>query len=350
MEEKPARNASRSDAGGKHKSEKISELRQDIITGDWVVIAMARGKRPGEFVKKREPYPPMTGQCPFCFPEETKQEKDVLIFRRSDGEWSLRVLPNKYPAFSRNQPLKSFEEGPYFGMNGIGYHEVIITRDHTRQIALMDPLEVAEIVDAYQDRYLSLMSKKSVNLIEIFHNHGREAGATIEHPHSQLMAIPVISPGIRLELDGAEIYHKTNRKCVYCTIAKWELESKKRLLFENDSFLAFCPYSSRGAFEVWVMPKEHKPYFERISNEEKIDLGEALQKSIGAIYKTLEDPAYNFYLHTSPSDGKDYPHYHWHIEILPHTSTWAGFELSTGIEISTIEPEQAAEELRKHAN
>ncbi|HUD08802.1 MAG TPA: HIT domain-containing protein, partial [Candidatus Saccharimonadales bacterium] len=106
------------------------------------------------------------------------------------------------------------------------------------------------------------------------------------------------------------------------------------------------PYSSRAAFEVWVMPKDHKPYFERINNEEKIDLGEALQKSIGSIYKTLEDPAYNFYIHTSPCDGKDYPHYHWHIEILPHTATWAGFELSTGIEISTIEPERAAEELK----
>ncbi len=329
------------------RENKISELRQDIITGDWVVIAMGRGKRPGEFVKEREPYPPLAGKCFFCFPEETKQEKDTLIFRRSDGEWSLRVIPNKYPAFSRNQPVKPFEEGPYFAMNGVGYHEVIITRDHERQIALMDPLEAAEIADAYQDRYLSLMSRKSVNFIEIFHNHGVEAGATIEHPHSQLMAIPVISPGVKLELDGAERYHRKNRKCVYCTIAKWEMENKKRMLFENDNFLVFCPFSSRVAFEIWVMPKVHKPYFERITNEEKIDLGEALQKAISAVYSTLSDPAYNFYLHTAPCDGKDYPHYHWHIEILPKISTWAGFELSTGIEISTIEPERAAEELRK---
>src|SRR4030042_1029611 len=330
------------------KQNKISELRQDLITGDWVVIALGRGKRPGEFVKKREPYAPLSDKCPFCFPEEPGQEKDVLIMRRAEGDWSLRVLPNKYPAFSRNQPLKNFEEGPYFGMNGVGHHEVVITRDHNRQIANLDPIEVAEIIDAYQDCYISLMNKKSVNYIEIFHNHGKEAGATIEHPHSQLMAIPVISPGVRLELDGAENYHRTNRKCVYCAIAKWELESKKRLLFENDNFLVFCPYSSRVAFEIWVMPKSHKPYFERITNEEKIDLGEALQKAVYMIWKTLEDPAYNFYLHTSPCDGKDYPHYHWHIEILPHTATWAGFELSTGIEISTIEPEVAEEELRKN--
>ncbi|MDI6778533.1 MAG: DUF4921 family protein [Patescibacteria group bacterium] len=333
----------------KGKSNKISELRQDFITGDWVVIALGRGERPGEFVKKREEYPALRDKCFFCFPEETGQEKDVLIFRRADGDWSLRVIPNKYPAFSKNQPVKRFEEGPYFGMNGVGHHEVIITRDHHRQIAVLDPIEVAEIMDAYQERYINLMNKKSVNYIEIFHNHGREAGASVEHPHSQLMAIPVVSPGVRLELDGAELFHKKNRKCVYCAISEWELKNKKRLLFENDNFLVFCPFSSRVAFEVWVMPKAHKPYFERITNEEKIDLGEALQKAVNMIYKALEDPAYNFYLHTSPCDGKDYPHYHWHLEILPHTATWAGFELSTGIEISTIEPERAAEELRKNA-
>lgn len=348
MEEKPARNASRSDAGGKNKIEKKSQLRQDLVTGDWVVIALGRGKRPGEFVKKRQAYAPLADKCPFCFPEETGQGKDVLMYRRGDGDWSLRVLPNKFPAFSRGKTLRHFEEGPYFGMDGVGYHEVIITRDHLRQIALLDPVEAAEIIDACQSRYIDLMSKKSVNYIEIFHNHGIEAGATIEHPHSQLMAIPVISPGIKLELDGAETYHKSNRKCVFCALAEWEIKDRKRLIFENDNFLAFCPYSSRAAFEVWVLPKSHKPYFERINNEEKIDLGEALQKSIGAIYKTLEDPAYNFYIHTSPCDGKDYPHYHWHIEILPHSATWAGFELSTGIEISTIEPEVAADSLRKN--
>src|SRR4030042_1210690 len=130
------------------KQNKMSELRQDLITGDWVVIALGRGKRPGEFVKKREPYPPLSDNCPFCFPEETGQEKDVLIFRRSNGDWSLRVIPNKYPAFTRTQPNKLFEEGPYFGMNGAGYHEVIITRDHLCQIANLDPIQLAEKVEA----------------------------------------------------------------------------------------------------------------------------------------------------------------------------------------------------------
>ncbi len=327
---------------------KITELRQDLVTGDWVVIAAGRAKRPEEFVsQKREKVIEDPGQpCFFCQPEETGQEKDVLIYENSNGEWSLRVFPNKYPAFSRSKRIKHFEEGPYFGMNGVGYHELLVTRDHERQIANLDVSEVAEIIDAYQDRYISLMNKQSVNYIEIFHNHGKEAGASINHPHSQLAAISVVSPYIKGELDGAESYHRANRYCVFCAMIEWEKENKKRIVFENDEYLAFCPFASRAAFEIWVIPKKHKPYFERTGSKEKILAAETLKTAIAKIYKVLGDPAYNFYIHTSPCDGQDYPHYHWHIEILPRVSVWAGFELSTGIEISTIQPEAAAEYLR----
>lgn len=331
-----------------NKKTQLTELRQDLVTGDWVVIATGRAKRPDEFaaskraVIEEDPNKP----CFFCNPEETGQEKDVLIYERASGDWSLRVFPNKYPAFTRGRAPKHSEEGPYFSMDGSGYHELIVTRDHYKQIAQLNVLEVAEIVDAYQERYIDLMNKKSVNYIEIFHNHGKEAGGSISHPHSQLMAIPVISPYVQSELDGAETYYKSNKHCVYCAMIEWETEHKKRVVFENDDFLAYCPFSSRAAFEVWVIPKKHKPYFERTADKEKLALAEALQAAVSKIYKALEDPAYNFYLHTSPCDGKDYPHYHWHIEILPRTSTWAGFELSTGIEISAIQPEVAAEYLR----
>lgn len=328
---------------------KLTELRQDLVTGDWVVIATSRAKRPEEFAeqKRAEIVENHDKMCLFCYPTETGQEKDVLVYATKDGDWSLRVFPNKFPAFARGARLRHEEEGPYFLMDGVGYHEIVVTKDHSRQIALMDPLAVAEIIDAYQSRYVDLMNKKSVNYIEIFHNHGKEAGASIAHPHSQLMAIPVISPYVKGELDGAENYHRMNKHCVYCAMIEWEREHKKRVVFENDDFLVFCPFASRAAFETWIIPKKHKPYFERITEQEKITAGEALQTAIGKIYKALGDPAYNFYIHTSPADGQDYPHFHWHIEILPRTSVWAGFELSTGIEISTIEPEVAAEYLRK---
>jgi len=332
----------------KKQPNKISELRQDLVTGDWVVIATARGKRPEEFAnqekiaEKEDP----DKKCVFCYPDETDQEKSVLVYENGN-DWTLRVLPNKFPAFSRNgDKVNHAEEGPYFKMDGVGFYEIVVTRDHEKSIALLDKLQVAEIIDAYQDRYIDLMNKKSVNYIDIFHNHGEKAGSTVPHPHSQIAAIPVISPYVKGELDGAEEYWLTNKECVYCTMANWESENKKRVIFENEDFIAFCPFSSRVAFEVWVMPKVHKPYFERITHEEKVACAEVLQIAMEKIYKALNNPDYNFYIHTSPCDGKDYPHFHWHIEILPHTSTWAGFELSTGIEVSTIEPEVAAEYLR----
>ncbi|OGI16694.1 MAG: galactose-1-phosphate uridylyltransferase [Candidatus Moranbacteria bacterium RIFCSPHIGHO2_02_FULL_40_12b] len=327
-----------------------SELRQDLITGDWVVIATGRAKRPEDFVKNsRIISENNVSECLFCDPEKSGQEKDILIYKDKNGDWTLRVFPNKYPAFIGGKP-QSLEEGPYFAMTGAGFHEVIVTRDHHKQAALMETMEIVEVFDAYQERYLDLMNKKDVNYISIFHNHGKEAGASIAHPHSQLMAIPVISPYVELELDGSEKYHRQNRHCVFCVIAEYESKVKKRVVFENEKFIAYCPFASRAAFEVWVVPKKHSPYFERTASEGKISLAEVFGKALHSIYKALGDPAYNFYIHTSPCDGKDYPHFHWHLEILPHTAVWAGFELQTGIEISTIPPEAAAEFLRSRQN
>ncbi|HBP01134.1 MAG: Galactose-1-phosphate uridylyltransferase [Candidatus Moranbacteria bacterium GW2011_GWE2_47_10] len=331
----------------KKKSDPVSELRQDLVTGDWVVIATGRAKRPDEFGKyERVKNDTGIDNCLFEDPVATGQEKDVLIYHREDGEWTLRVFPNKYPAFARGALPKNLDDGPYFAMNGSGYHEVVVTRDHYKHIQDMEDAEVAEIFDAFQDRYLELMNRKSVNYVALFHNYGKEAGASISHPHSQLMAIPVISPYIKQELDGAELYHKKNKHCVFCTISDYESDHGKRVVFENNDFIAFCPFSSRAAFEIWVMPKKHSPYFERITNEQKMKLAQVFKKALNSVCKALNDPPYNFYIHTAPCDGKDYPHFHWHIEILPHTSTWAGFELETGIEISTIQPEVAAEYLR----
>ncbi len=327
----------------------LSELRQDLISGDWVVIAKNRSKKPDDFKREAKIEEDSDQEdCLFCDPEKSGQEKDVLIYNTNDGDWSLKVFPNKYPAFSRpvGGKIQHQEEGPYFWMDGVGYHEVIVTRDHFERIGSMADLKVAEIFDAFQTRYLDLMNKKSVRYIEIFHNQGKEAGASIFHPHSQLVAIPVISPYINLELEGAERYFKANKKCVFCDMVSWESEKKERVVFENDRFIAFCPFASRKAFEVWVLPKGHQPYFERMETEDKIQVGEALNQVIRKMNEVLNGPDYNFYLHTSPCDGKDYRHYHWHIEILPKTSIWAGFELSTGIEISIIEPEKAAEALR----
>ncbi len=325
-----------------------SELRQDIVTGDWVVIATGRAKRPDEFVVTAPRAVDADAFDPFANPDESGQEKDVLIYRLPDGGWSVRVFPNKYPAFTRGRAVKDLSDGPYFAMSGVGYHELIVTSDPVKPMALLPQWQVAEVFDAYQSRYLELMKKKSVKYIQVIHNHGKEAGASIAHPHSQLMAIPVISPYIQGELNGAELYYRSHRKNVYQVMVEREREEKVRVVYENVDFIAFCPFASRSAFEVWVMAKKHvSPYFERITDEEKFSLAEVFQKAMFALHKGLNDPAFNFYIHTAPCDGKDYPHYQWHIEILPKTATWAGFELATGIEVSTIQPEKAAEFLRE---
>ncbi len=322
-----------------------SELRQDIVTGDWVVIATGRAKRPDEFGEFQRIAPDYAND-PFENPEETGQSKDILIYRRDDGDWSLRVFPNKYPAFSGGRVPRQISEGPYTALSAAGYHEVVVTRDPVRSLALLDVWQIAEVFDAYQERYLALMNKKSVNYIQIFHNHGKEAGASVAHPHSQILAIPVVSPYIDLELSGAGRYYKSTKRRVYTVMAEYESENKKRVVFENEHFIAFCPFASRAAFEVWIVGKRANPYFERITEEEKFAVAEAMQKVLLSIYQALNDPPYNFYIHTAPCDGQDYPGYQWHIEMLPHTAVWAGFELSTGIEISTIQPEVAAEYLR----
>jgi len=331
----------------KPKNIPASELRQDLISGDWVVIATGRAKRPDDFANNHRIQDDKgIENCLFEDPVGSGQEKDVLLYHRPDGEWTLRVFPNKYPAFSEGDGKIDLSEGPYFAMSGVGYHEIVVTRDHYRQLALMETMEIAEVFDAYQDRYLDLMNKRHVNYIAIFHNHGKECGASIAHPHSQIMAIPVVAPYVKLELDGTAKYYKSHKHCAFCVMAEHESKEGKRVIFENDEFIAFCPFASRAAFEVWVMPKKHSPYFERITDKKKIKLAEVFQKSLNSIYRALNDPPYNFYIHSAPCDGKDYPHFHWHIEILPHTATWAGFELDTGVEVSTIQPEVAAEFLR----
>ena len=263
--------------------------------------------------------------------------------------WTTLSIPNKYPAFIPSHELNEKIEGNmYQTMNAVGFHEVVITRDHIKQLAQFPVDLVKETIDVYQQRYLELMKEKFVNYVSIFHNHGLEAGATIVHPHSQIITTPLIDTDLRRALANSKKYFKIHNRCVYCQMAKWEMKIRKRIIFENKDFLVICPFASKSAFEVIISPKVHHSYFERITEKGKEHLSEAFKAALSKLYKTLNDPAYNFYLHTAPCDGKNYDYYHWHWTILPKTSTWAGFEMGTKIEISTIDPERAAEYLRKH--
>jgi len=331
----------------KIKKQLASELRMDLVSNDWVVIATGRAKRPSSFAKKHRRQKTVSKKdCPFCQTEILS--KGVLSRRdRSDGSWLAIAVPNQYPAFSPAAELNQRKEGPNRVMDGVGFQEIIITYDHEKQIGQLNPKEVKAVIDVYQERYLELMKNKLVKYISIFHNHGESAGATVFHPHSQLIAIPVLDPNFRSSIDGASNFFQNQGKCVYCVILDWDIRNKKRIIYENEKFVVLCPFAPQVSFEVRIYPKKHQPYFERINDEEKELFADALQKALNKIYKGLKNPDYNFYIHTAPCDGANYDYYHWHLNILPKTSIWAGFELSTGIEISVIEPEKAARYLRK---
>jgi UDPglucose--hexose-1-phosphate uridylyltransferase len=232
-------------------------------------------------------------------------------------------------------------------MDGFGYHEVIILRDHDKPVAEYTTEETKLLVEMYQNRYLDLIYKDNIKYVSIFHNHGEEAGASIAHPHSQILAIPVMDPDLRGSVDGAEAFYRSRGECVYCTMIKWDIEDGRRIVYENERFVVLCPFAPQVSFEVRVYPKQHQPNFESISESDSALFADALSQALYRIHKGLDDPAYNFYFHTAPRDGDSYSHYHWHLNILPKTSIWAGFELGAGIEISTVEPEKAAEFLRK---
>lgn len=331
-----------------------SELRFDLISKDWVVIATGRAKRLEHFKReKRKEIEISPKECPFCNIET--QEKPILIYSQGKkvspekipDNWTTIVIPNKFPAFLPYSKLeKKIEGGLYQKMNAVGHCELVITRDHQKSLALLPLEHVKEVIDAYQERFLELKKEKFVNYIFIFHNHGAEAGASQPHPHSQIITTPLVDVDLKKALSNAKRYYKKNKKCIYCQMNKWEMKIKKRIVFENGDFLALCPFASKAAFEVIISPKKHLPYFEKITEKEKWSLAEALQIVLKKLYRALDDPAYNFYLHTAPTDKRKYPYYHWHLTILPKTGIWAGFEMGARMEISTIEPEKAAEYLK----
>ena len=336
-------------------------MRYDLASHDWVIIATGRARKPETFKKEKHiKHIVSKKDCVFC--NVSTQEKPTLIFykgKKYDFEygqnlprnfknWTTIVFPNKYPAVMPYSELNHRKEGKlYCIMNAAGFHEVVVTKHHKKQIAQFSIAQTKELFDVYQERYKALMKEKFVNYVSIFHNHGPEAGASIAHPHSQIITTPLIDKDLTRAIHNSKNYFRKNKKCVYCAMDNWERKIKKRIVFENKDFLVFCPFASKAAFQVIVSPKKHLSYFEKITEEEKFQLAEAFQIALKKLYKGLNNPAYNFYLHTAPCDGKNYEHYHWHFTILPKTSIWAGFEIGTIMEISTIQPEKAAEYLRK---
>ncbi len=338
----------------------IPEFRKDLVGGDWILVAASRRKRPQLLKKPTFPAAktdPGIEKCPFEDPQKSGNPFPLLWYPKPDtpaskmedfDSWFVQVIPNKYPLLVQHTECpavkkKDAEET----IQGFGYHEVIITRGHYRTIDQMSSREIQVLLKAYKERYRTLANDPCVKYILIFHNQGEAAGASLFHPHSQLVALPVVDPDVASSLSGSLNFHKIYKKCVHCVMIKQEIKEKARIIHKNKYFVAVTPFASRVSYEIRIYPLEHASRFEDLDKDLFPFLAEALKDSLLRLNKALANPDYNFFIHTAPVGDGDTDHYHWHLEILPRGFKWAGLELGMGIEVVAVPPEEAAMHLRK---
>lgn len=329
----------------------MPELRQEPITKRWVIIATERSKRPSDFKVKQDER--RGGACPFCKGNENQTPPEIMAFREpgtnsNEPGWWIRVVPNKFPALQKDKTQGSPEQNFFVKMEGIGYHEVIIeSPDHNASLEKHPLHQLQEIFRAWQKRHNTLMKDEIIKYVQIFKNAGAVAGASLEHPHSQLIATPLIPHVIEEELKGAQDFFEKKGCCLYCEINHQELKIGVRVVAENEGFLAYCPFASRFPFETWILPKRHQASFSALDNSLLKQLSSIVKETMQKIISSLNHPPYNLMLHTAPAGYTEVPYYHWHLEILPRLTTVAGFEWGTGVYINPTSPEEAAKYLRE---
>lgn len=329
----------------------MPELRRDPIVDRWVVISTERARRPTDF---RQVLPPMPAPslCPFCAGNEAQTPPEILAYRPNGGApnqpgWSLRVVPNKFPALQIEGEVAREGVGLYDRMNGVGAHEVIIeSPDHKASLGGLTEKHLEDVFWAYRDRILDLRKDGRLRYILIFKNHGAAAGATLEHSHSQLIALPIVPTNVANEIAGCQAHYREKERCIYCDIIRQEIADRSRVVGENAEFLAIVPYAPRFPFEVWVLPKKHTSYFEESQKFQFEALARLFSETLRRLDRALGAHPYNFILHTSPLHERTGEFYHWHIEIMPKLSQVAGFEWGTGFYINPVLPEDAAAFLR----
>jgi UDPglucose--hexose-1-phosphate uridylyltransferase len=339
----------------------MSEFRQNPITKHWVLIAPARGKRPDQYktYSVMHGIPERDEKCVFC-PGNEHLNKEVLridksgnVLSQRDKDWEIRIIENKFASLEHTHYYRHKEF--YISHSGDGDHEVIITSKHNEPVALQSIATVELSIRTFIERINNLSKHQELAYVQIFHNHGRDAGASIVHPHYQLLATPIVPPHIHNEIMGCYHYYQQHKTCVYCDIIKEELKEKHRIVYESEHFVVLSPYSSRCPFETWILPKKHGARFEDISEDEIKHLSFVLKVTLGQLYTKLSDPPLNFYIHNMPlkrgdghhlSSGHEEEAFHWHLTIFPRITIWAGFEFATGIPVNPIPPEVSTKFLK----
>ncbi len=344
----------------------MSELRQDIFSGRWVIIAAERSKRPDDFRPASEKKEiPSSGFCPFCEGNESKTPPEVYSYRKNSSKpnrpgWLVRVVPNKFPALNRGgAPLLREEgDGLFRWMNGVGVHEVVIeTPEHDKELPDLSLSHLQRVIEAYRQRVRQIEAERQYKYVHVFKNKGKEAGASLAHPHSQIVATPIIPKRVSEELHiSGELYQRFG-ECVFCRLIKEEIKRGDRLIYQNDHFCVVTPFAPRFPFEMRVYPFRHVAWFSELGVSEALSLARALKTVLGRLRKALYDPPYNFFIHQAPNPNLEEEHnsgwalaFHWHMEIIPVLTRVAGFEWGTGFYINPVAPETAASFLRQAAD
>lgn len=328
------------------------EIRQNKLTGQWVIYAPDRSHRPSQF--DREPatskqQPSYDNQCPFCPGNETMLPGITLETTDNDSElWRTRVVPNKYPVLSSDQGQERHHHEMYVSMPGFGHHEVIIEHPrHDLDLADMTFEALAPVIETYHRRYTDLMQQNENMMVIIFRNHGQRAGTSLRHPHSQLVATGVVPNHVRWREDRAQYYYDTWGRSLMGDIMATEKRIGERIVDENALFIAFVPYSAEVPYEIWIVPKRQQAEFGSINDAEKKALTQILGDSLRRLCKTVDNPDYNYIIHTAPRYKAGEPHLHWYLQIRPRLITPAGFEIGSGMIVNPSLPETDAKALRK---
>lgn len=328
----------------------MPELRKDPIVGRWVIISVERGKRPTDFVSPSQRK--RGGFCPFCPGNEYTTPSEIIAFRpegsKPDTEgWRLRVMPNKFPALQTVGELGKTGEGMFDKMNGIGAHEVIVeTPSHNLSLAKMSQNAVEDVLWSFHMRLNDLKNDSRFKYVLIFKNEGEVAGASLEHSHTQLIALPIVPKLVKEELHAARQHYEFKERCIFCDVINQEIEDGTRVIYENAKYLAIAPFAPRAPFETWILPKGHESMF-CPSEKNFTELADMLQRILKQMDKILDTPPYNFMLHTSPFYDEDNEYYHWHIELMPKLTKIAGFEWGSGFYINPTPPEESAKFMRE---
>ena len=338
----------------------MPELRKDPIIGRWVIVATERSKRPDHFSEAYKESPSET-ECPFCEGRESHTPPEIYAVRPQHTQpntpgWDVRVVPSIAPFLRIEGELERRGKGLYDVMNGIGAHEVVVeTNRHISNMADLQDTQIVKVIDTYITRFLDLEKDKRFKYGLVFKNYGwSSGGGRVRHSRSQLIATPVTPKRVKEELAGARQYYEYHERCIFCDLIKQEMASKERLILELDGFIAISPFAARFPFEMWILPKQHSCDFVSMDAQGRLNLARILKRVLRKLEKGLNDPPYNYMIHTAPfrlhkpaGYWKTIEHdYHWHIEIIPRLTRVAGFEWGTGFYICPLPPEDAAKFLR----